>query len=472
MTDRVFENRLVHLNGRPVEPGGECVVYWMQRSQRAFGNLALKFAAHTANELRKPLVVYFALYEKYPMASARAFQFLLEGLKETAGALRDHGIGFVVRREPPWEGVVRFSEESRACAVIVDEDYLKVGRAWRGSAAEKLTVRLIQVDADTVVPARNTPKEEWGAYTIRPKILKVLHEHMVEIPDTWPEHAFQWETGDSLDIEKAEPSVLARSLDVEQQVEPVCGVRGGFSQAERRLSSFITQTLPCYADSRNEIGVECASGLSPYLHFGQVSPLSVALAVSRSSADDRCVDAFLEQLIVRRELAINFCLYNNNYDSLDGAAQWARESLERHRSDPRPEVYSLEELEAARTHDDLWNAAQTELVASGKIHGYMRMLWAKKLLEWSESPEDALARAIFLNDKYALDGRDPNGYANIAWCIYGKHDRPFPSRPVFGRIRFMSTAAARRKYKWQDYIRRVQKLAQASESIAWARQNI
>lgn len=457
-TDRLFEKRIIGLNSRPVNSDGDCVIYWMQRSQRAYGNPALRFAVNTANLLRKPVVVYFGLYDKYPMASVRAFQFMLEGLKETAGALAGHGIGLVIRREPPWQGVVRVAGELKACAVVVDEDYLKVGRAWRREAAGMLPVRLTQVDSDTVVPARNTAKEEWGAYTIRPKILGALDQAMMDIPDEWPIRAFSGSVEDTLDLLNADASVLARSLNVDQQVEPLSRIRGGFSQAVSKLDRFISEMLPQYSDKRNEIGVECTSGLSPYLHFGQISPLHVALAVSRCDASDESVDAFLEQLIVRRELAINFCLYNDHYDSLDGAAQWARESLEKHRSDPRPEVYTLEELESSQTDDDLWNAAQTELVKSGRIHGYMRMVWAKKLLEWSESAEDALAKAIFLNDKYALDGRDPNGYANIAWCIYGKHDRPFPSRPVFGRIRYMSSAATKRKTNWQDYISRIEGL--------------
>ncbi len=456
--DSLFEKRVVQLNSRPVDGGGDCIVYWMQRSQRAYGNLALKYAAGVANHLQKPLLVYFGLYDRYPMGSARAFRFMLEGLKETAAALGEHGVGFVFRREQPWVGVVSLAEQVRACAVVVDEDYLKTGRVWRSSAAERLRMRCVQVDADTIVPARNTPKEEWGAYTLRPKILKVLQDYLIDIPDTWPQRPFEAHVDSWRDITCEDPAALASSLDVEQKVAPVEWARGGHSKAVSRLNSFIDNKLPDYAQERNEIGVDCTSGLSPYLHFGQISPLEAALAVSGSDAPDESVDAFLEQLIVRRELAINFCLYNDKYDSLDGAPQWARETLERHRSDPRPEVYSLQELERAQTHDELWNAAQTELVSAGRIHGYMRMLWAKKLLEWSESPEDALARALFLNDKYALDGRDPNGYANIAWCIYGKHDRPFPSRPVFGRIRYMSTAAAKRKMRWQDYVSRVQKL--------------
>jgi deoxyribodipyrimidine photo-lyase len=315
-----------------------------------------------------------------------------------------------------------------------------------------------QIDAETIVPARITEKEEWGAYTLRPKILRVLDQYMGSFPDTWPRIKWKASLSDDINLADTEISAVVASLDVDEQVSPTPHFIGGLSEASERLSQFIEHGLPLYGKQRNDIGVPASSNLSPYLHFGQISPLEVALAVRESAVSDDCVDAFLEQLIVRRGLAINFCVFNDQYDSLDGAASWARESLERHRHDRREEVYSLQELESAQTHDDLWNAAQMELVKLGKIHPYMRMVWAKKMLEWCESPEDSLARTIYLNDKYALDGRDPNGYANIAWCIHGKHDRPFVTRNIYGKIRYMTTDATKRKTNWQDYIRRVEQL--------------
>lgn len=455
MDERLFDRRVIELNDRPVDDGGSCVIYWMQRSQRAFDNLALKFTIDLANEMGKPVLVYFGLYDRYPMASVRAFKFMLEGLKETAAALRGRGIGVVMRREEPWEGVVRAAGEFKACLVIVDEDYLNVGRQWRASAAKELEVRLYQVDAETIVPARNTSKEEWGAYTIRPKIIRALDRYFTEIPESEPTCKWAGEIGYAIDIEKIDPMELASSLDVDQQVPPTPYFTGGAHEARSRLQRFIEERLPRYAEERNEIGVDVSSNLSPYFHFGQLSSLRAALAVESSDAPEASIDAFLEQLIVRRELAINFCLYNHNYDTIDAATDWARASLDKHRADERPDMYALAELEQGRTEDDLWNAAQTELVRFGKIHPYLRMVWAKKLLEWSESPEAALARAIHLNDKYALDGRDPNGYANIAWCIHGKHDRPFPERPIFGKVRYMSTAATKRKTNWRKYVERV-----------------
>lgn len=458
MVEKIFENRIVNLNSRPVREDGHCVIYWMQKSHRAVDNLSLKFAIDRANDLGKPLLVYFGLYDKYPLASLRMFLFMLQGLKEVAQMLSERGIGFVVRRELPAEGIVRVSDELKACMVVVDEDYLNVGRSWREAAASQLEARLVQVDADTIVPARAIGKEEWAAYTIRPKIQKALPEYFHEAQESRMEHRWKAKIDYPIDIENADPLELASSLDTDQDVPPAPHFTGGHSEAVSRLNTFITDRLHKYKDERNEIGVSVSSDLSPYIHFGQLSPLRAALEVEKADAPDECIDAFLEQVIVRRDLGINFCLYNHNYDKLAAAPDWAKETLDKHRDDPRYEVYELSELEQAKTHDDLWNASQMELLKFGKIHPYMRMVWAKKLLEWSDTPEDALWRANYMNDKYALDGRDPNGYTNIAWCIYGKHDRPFPERPVFGKVRYMSSESTKKKFDWQSYIQRISKL--------------
>jgi deoxyribodipyrimidine photo-lyase len=355
----------------------------------------------------------------------------------------------------PAEGIVRAAREFAACAVVVDEDYLNTGRSWRESAARELKIRLIQIDAETVVPARITDKEEWGAYTLRPKILKVIDRCLTEVPVSSINHKWRMEPGDTIELTSESPLDLALSLDVDQQVAPTSYFIGGASEAKWRLDRFVSDGLPRYKDERNDIGVNVSSDLSPYLHFGQISSRYVALTVQAADAPGECIDAFLEQIIVRRELAINFCLFNHHYDSLDAAADWAHRSLDAHRADEHPEIYSLDELEFAETHDQLWNAAQTELIKFGKIHPYMRMVWAKNILAWSPTPEEALARAIFLNDKYALDGRDPNGYTNIAWCIFGKHDRPFAERSIFGKVRYMTSDATKRKTRWKDYVARV-----------------
>ncbi len=444
------------LNDRPVDGNGACVLYWMQRSQRATDNPALECAVRLANDLGKPVLVYFGLYDAYPMASLRAFRFMLEGLQETAEALEERGIGFLLRREHPRDGLPRAAREFKACAVVVDEDYLRDGRAWREHAASALDVKMLQVDAETIVPARLSGKEEWSAYTLRRKIQRVLGGYFVESPGLRVRRRWTAVLDEPLDARCIEPGALAESLETDRAVGPVSGMRGGAREAGERLRRFLRDGLPRYAAEHNRIGEPVSSGLSPWLHFGQVSALRVGLEAAATDAPDESIEAFLEQLIVRRELAINYCLYNPVYDSMDAAPAWARKTLEEHAADERPVLYELEDLETASTHDELWNASQRELVKCGTIHNYMRMVWAKCILLWSPTPAEALARCLYLNDRYALDGRDPNGYLNIAWCIFGKTDRAFGERPVFGKVRCMTTAAAKRKFDWRAYIRRVE----------------
>ena len=362
----------------------------------------------------------------------------------------------MIRREHPQDGLPRAACEFRACAVVVDEDYLNIGRSWRSHAAARLDVKCIQVDAETVVPARLSGKEEWGAYTLRPKIKRVLENYLVDVSDSSVTHRWLSDVGDDLDARNFDPSDLSSRLKVDQNVRPVSGVSGGTTEAKIRLQRFIEESLPRYATENNQIGVSVSSALSPYFHFGQLSALKTALMVDAADAPGECIDAFLEQLIVRRELGINFCLYNPHYDSLDAAPGWARKTLDAHRLDYRPVLYTLEELESGSTYDDLWNASQLQLVKCGKIHSYLRMVWAKLILQWSPTPEEALARCIYLNDKYALDGRDPNGYINIAWSIFGKADRAFGDRRIFGKVRYMTTEATKRKFDWRSYIHRIE----------------
>ncbi len=448
-----FDNRITELNDSPIDPQGQCVVYWMQKSQRVSSNHALTFAIDIANDIGKPVCVYFGLAQSYPMGSERFFRFMVDGLIETAAELESIGIGFCLRIENPAEGVVAFAAEVQACVVITDEDYLRTGYEWRAHASAQLRVRMIQVDSDTVVPVRNQLKEEWGAYTIRPKIRKALPTYLCDTPATQPKHKWYGHVCDCIDMDSI--MGMLPILDYSQNVPPVSGVAGGIYQARSRLDSFISSSLPRYKDGSGDIGEDLTSGLSPYLHFGQISPVEIALHVSESDAPGESVDGFLEQLIVRRELAINFCFYNQSYESLTAAPNWALRTLENHRYDSRPVLYDIDELENFTTHDDLWNASQKELVHHGRIHSYMRMLWAKKIAEWSPSPEEALVRAIYLNDKYALDGRDPNGYTGIAWSIFGKHDRPFADRPIFGMVRYMSSESTKRRKHWKEYMARI-----------------
>jgi deoxyribodipyrimidine photo-lyase len=444
--------RVRPLNQRKVS-GGPFVVYWMQAAQRARMNHALEFAVRAANELRKPLVVIFGLTENYPEANERHYAFMLEGLKETQESLRARGIPMVVRRGEPDKEIAAFSRD--AALVVVDDGAVRVERRWRRSAAAALDCPLVEVATNVIIPVTAaSPKEEYAAATLRPKIYRLLDGFLIPLRETplrvrsvEPVLA-SWDISDTA-------GALAR-LDLDRRIGRVPSIKGGASEAEKRLRAFVEGKLAAYAEARNDPSLDALSGLSPYLHFGQISPLRVALAVKKAPPYGRA--AFLEELIVRRELSFNFVHYNRAYDRFEGLPEWCRQTLLEHGGDRRPYLYSRTELEMALTHDPYWNAAQKEMVLTGKMHGYMRMYWAKKILEWSSSPRAAFRTALALNNAYELDGRDANAFAGVAWA-FGKHDRPWARRPVFGSVRYMNAAGLRRKFDAAAYVRKVEALA-------------
>jgi deoxyribodipyrimidine photo-lyase len=448
----IRSERIRPLNGRKVT-GRPLVIYWMQAAQRAGTNHALEYAVKAANEVRKPLVVLFALTEKYPEANERHYAFLLEGLKETRDALRRRGIPLVVRRGEPDEEIAAFARD--ASLVVVDDGTVRVERRWRRSAAAALDCPLVEVATNVIVPVEAvSPKEEYSAATLRPKIYRLLAGFLTPLRET-PLRVKPIEPAlESWDIDDTDSALSRLALD--RTIGRVPSFRGGASEAEKRLRAFVKDTLAAYAEARNDPALDALSGLSPYLHFGQISPLAVALAVKKGPAYGQA--AFLDELIVRRELSFNFVHYNRAYDRFEGLPEWCRTTLLEHAKDPRPYLYSRAELEAAATHDPYWNAAQKEMVLTGKMHGYMRMYWGKKILEWSASPREAFRTALALNNAYELDGRDANAFAGVAWC-FGKHDRPWARRPVFGTIRYMNAAGLRRKFDPDSYVRKIEALA-------------
>jgi deoxyribodipyrimidine photo-lyase len=452
--DAIRAERVRPLNGRKAARG-TFVVYWMQAAQRAGANHALEYAIASANELRKPLVVLFVLTDRYPEANERHYAFMLEGLKETRDALRGRGIPLVVRRGDPDREVAAFGRH--AAVVVVDDGYVRVERGWRRSAAAALACPLVEVATNVIVPVEAaSPKEEYSAATMRPRIYRLLDAFLEPLRETAPRAKPVEPDVESLDIGDTE-AVLAR-LDIDRTVKRSAHFRGGASEAERRLRAFVEKKLAAYAEARNDPAVDGVSGLSPYLHFGQISPLAVALAVKKGPAYGQA--PFLEELIVRRELSFNFVRYNRAYDRFEGLPEWSRATLLEHARDPRPYVYSRAELARAMTHDPYWNAAQKEMVLTGKMHGYMRMYWGKKILEWSASPARAFRTALALNNAYELDGRDPNAFAGVAWT-FGKHDRPWGRRPVFGTVRSMTAAGLRRKFDAEAYVRRIEAIARS-----------
>lgn len=432
------KERLHNLNTKPLRQEGTYVLYWMQAAQRAEWNHALEYAILKANELCKPLLVFFGLTESFPEANLRHFAFLLEGLKETEEKLRKRGIQMVVLHTDPCKGVLRFARE--AALVVTDRGYLRIQRAWRKQVAEDLFCAFIEVESEVIVPvALASPQEAYSARVLRPRIQKHLARFLVplkEHPVHFPSLSLP-RPSDALDLSSPE-RVLA--LLRTRIIPPVRTQRGGTEEAKRKLEAFLERKLPTYAFSRNDPGTDGTSGLSPYLHFGQISPLYIALRTLNAPVPEIHKEAYLEELIIRRELAVNFTFYNPCYDSFASLPRWAQETLWKHRKDPRMYTYTREEFEQARTHDPLWNAAQKELLLSGTIHNYVRMYWGKKILEWSRDPEEAFVTALYLNNTYALDGRDPNSFAGVAWC-FGKHDRPFKERPVYGKVRPMTKGA-------------------------------
>lgn len=434
-----------------VDSGGP-VVYWMSRDQRVRDNWALVHASDLAcgraRDLAgdRPLVVVFCLAPSFPGATLRPYDFMLRGLEQVAVDLRGLKIPFVLLTGDPAQELQGFCAQINAGLLVTDFDPLRVKRQWQDAVAQALEIPLIQVDAHNVVPAWvASDKQEYAARTIRPRLHRLLPEYLEYFPELEP-------GAKPLDLALPDWGAARASLKVDKGVGPVA-LPSGESHARQGLISFLDERLPRYADESNDPNAGAVSGLSAYLHFGQLSAQRVALEAARRGRDENA-EAFLEQLVVRRELSDNFCLYNPHYDSLAAAPAWAVQTLDEHRDDPRPHLYSPEQFERAQTHSALWNAAQGQMVATGYMHGYMRMFWAKKILEWSPSPEQALKTALTLNDRYQLDGRDPNGVVGVLWSMAGIHDRPWKERPVYGKVRYMNENGCRRKFDVAGYIKR------------------
>lgn len=447
----------------PVDTGGSCVLYWMQRAQRGLDNQALDLAIEFGNMLEKPVVVFFGLHPGYRSANRRHYSFLIDGLAETRGRVEERGAFFLFRPYPEHD-LIRICEELRPCVVVGDENPLREPEGWRRSAARKLSVAFLTVDADVIVPSELFTKEEYAARTIRPKISRILDQYLRPLSNP----VARYRSPEFLEkLNKLNNPIdgprLLRDLPIDGGADPVPGVVGGTRAALQKLDLFVNQRLAEYDTARNIPSKPGTSELSAYLHFGHISPLTVALAVKGADVPQLAKDAYLEELIVRRELAVNFVKRNPDYDRLAGCHRWAVDSLTKHQGDKRPYLYSRDRLEQAETHDALWNAAQLEMVLSGRMHGYLRMYWAKKILEWTSSPSEAFEIAVHLNDRYQLDGRDPAGYNGIAWAIGGKHDRPWgPERPIFGLIRYMAGTGCARKFNVPAYIDRIARLRRSN----------
>jgi deoxyribodipyrimidine photo-lyase len=427
----------------------------MRRSQRAWENPALETAIAAANLLERSVVVFFGLLARHPIANLRHYSFMLDGLAETASTLAQRRIGFVLEicagassdRE-----FARFCAKARPSLVICDEDPARREAKWTREASLYPSAPLWSIDADVIVPSKLLEKEQFAARTIRPRIRRLLDDFLKPVGNRAARIAWKEDRRiKSLPVSRE----LLKHLRIDDAVSPVTEFHGGTEAALSALRRFIRDRLRNYGKGRNHPEIDATSQLSPYLHFGQIGPHTVALAVRDAAAPASDRAAFLEEMIVRRELAVNFVRYNPRFKSIASIEPWARRTLDEHADDQRGHLYSEKQLANAETHDSLWNAAQRQMVSSGWMHGYMRMYWAKKILEWSRTPHEAYDIGVRLNDRYELDGRDPNGYAGIAWAIGGKHDRAWgPERPVYGKIRYMSLASTSRKFASRTYIER------------------
>lgn len=446
----IHAQRVMPLNDRPPVTG-RYVLYWMQQAQRVRSNHALEYATRQANALGLPLVCVFGLTAEFPEANLRHYTFMMQGLAEVSEALAGRGIRFVMLRQAPDAAALSLAPD--AALLVTDRGYLRVQIEWRRRVAEAAPCPVIQVETDVVVPVEVvSEKEEYAARTIRPRIHKHLLEYLQPLAET---ELRRDSISVDLDVEDLRPSLATlNGLDIDRAIGPVSAFTGGESEARRLLSEFIADKLVDYDALRNDPSLDFVSQMSPYLHFGQISPLDIALQVIE--ADSPGEEAYIEELVVRRELSMNFVRYNGAYDTYEGAVpEWARKTLAAHEADPREYVYDIEHLEQADTHDEYWNAAQNEMLRTGKMHNYMRMYWGKKILEWTPTARDGFETALYLNNKYSLDGRDPNSFAGVAWC-FGKHDRPWQQRDIFGTVRYMNANGLRRKFDMDAYLRKVE----------------
>lgn len=446
-----FRDRVSHLAAAsPSGAGGRYVIYWMQSARRIPGNLALDYAIAAANDRRLPVVVYESLRPDYPFANDRMHHFVLEGVRENAGDAARRGLRylcFLPRTPVEARGVLR-RLAAGAALVVTDEYPAFVIPRQTASFAARSPVPVIAVDGNGILPMRAAGREMYSAKIFRDVARRRLEDYWSAPPNLAPrldryEGPLEVDGWDGADIDRA-----VASCEIDHSVRPV-DRRGGRMAALAALDRFVEQGLPRYTDSNRH--PRFRSALSPYLHFGRIGIHEVVERAIESDASDQQVDAFLEQAVIRRELSFNLCFYRSDHESLAVLPQWAKKTLDEHRRDRRKPEYPPETMESAGTEDAVWNLSQRELLETGTIHNYLRMLWGKKIIEWSPTPEAAHRFMIEMHDRYAIDGRDPNTHAGVLWC-FGKHDRPWAERPILGKLRSMSSEATRRKVALDEIV--------------------
>ncbi len=486
--ERVPKIRIQSCNTAPIRGDGEFVLYWMIVFRRLSSSFSLQRAVELAVELRKPLVIFEPLRIGYRWASDRIHRFVIDGMAENAvrvAGLKNPGVVYYPYVEPRADVGKGLLEAlaSRACVVVTDDFPSFFLPRMVEAAASRLAVRLEVVDSNGLLPLRATDRVFTTAFSFRAFLQKQLPPHLVEFPQSDPLKGLKLPSlkGVPSDITQrwpvAAPKLLSGyaamlgALPIDHSVG-VVETRGGTTAACEKLARFLNRSLPHYAAGANDPDADNRSGLSPYLHFGQISPHELFQGLmtqeewSPASLGEKTggkregwwgvspgAEAWLDEFVTWRELGYNMSSHRDDFDQFESLPDWAQATLAKHESDPREHVYSLEDFATAATHDPLWNAAQTQLVREGRMHNYLRMLWGKKILEWSATPRDALATMIELNNKYALDGRNPNSYSGIFWTL-GRYDRAWgPERPIFGTVRYMSSDSTRKKVSVRGYLR-------------------
>lgn len=423
------------------------VVYVMTREQRVHDNWALLYAQEKAQELGVSLEVLFVIGPMFLHGTARHNNWMITSLQDVEGELHKLQIPFSVQHGEWGKVLPEFVAKYNVSALVFDFNPLQPVRQWRDTVAKKLTIPVYEVDARNIIPCWHaSDKQEYAAYTFRPKVHKLLPEFLEDFS------ALRKQVS-SKNVPKPDWEALAhvRSWDIQAPIPN--WIVPGEKAALKILQDFIEHRLSGYAHKRNDPNQAGVSHLSPYLRWGNISSQRVALEIKKQrgiSGDDK--EAFLEELIVRRELSDNFVFYNPAYAKVSGAHAWAQKTIAEHAKDKRDYVYTYEQFKTATTHDDLWNAAQLQMIQEGKMHGYMRMYWAKKILEWTPDVQTAIDYALKLNDTYELDGRDSNGVTGVMWSICGVHDRAWNERAIFGKIRYMNDKGCTRKFDTKAYI--------------------
>lgn len=461
-----MRDRIRKLNDAPFREKAGYVLYWSQMNRRAHSNHALEYAVELANERNLPVLFYEGLTCTYRHANDRLHTFILEGAGDTARALQPRGIGyaFYLRRRLADADDVVYRLAANAAALVTDDYPTFIAAEHNLGVPGKLSIPYFVVDSSCIVPMNCFEKHEYAAYTIRPKIARMLPKYLVPVNEPKPRRSWRGKPADfHVEVTSRNIPDLVASCEIDHGVKPSTSFRGGSAAAEERLTHFLDRNLKRYARERNQPTSHATSNLSPYLHFGHISSLEVATRAKEHAARHRLVaDEFLEELIVRRELAFNHARFGTDPQGFGDLPDWARKTMKTHAADKRDPLFTAEQLERAETYDPVWNAAQKELLLRGTIHGYYRMYWGKKIIEWTAGYREALDIMVHLHDRYALDGRDPNTYTNILWC-FGLHDRPWFERPIFGVMRYMSFDGMKRKTDINAYIEEIAELERTGQ---------